>query len=128
MTETITMESILITHGNKRKPLKTQLDMKIMEAVDESLASFGDSVRQVVYFQLQSNYNVPKQEIPTKIEEFAEAIEAIFGIGARLIEMKIIETLYSKANGFLYVPKNEDLMFKDYVQNLRGYLVSSITN
>jgi hypothetical protein len=128
MTETITMESILITHGNKRKPLKTQLDMKIMEAVDESLASFGDSVRQVVYFQLQSNYNVPKQEIPTKIEEFAEAIEAIFGIGARLIEMKIIETLYSKANGFLYIPKDEDLMFKDYVQNLRGYLVSSITN
>jgi hypothetical protein len=128
MTETITMESILITHGNKRKPLKTQLDMKIMEAVDESLASFGDSVRQVVYFQLQSNYNVPKQEIPTKIEEFAEAIEAIFGIGARLIEMKIIETLYSKANGFLYVPKDEDLMFKDYVQNLRGFLASSITN
>jgi len=128
MTETITMESILITHGNKRKPLKTQLDMKIMEAVDESLASFGDSVRQVVYFQLQSNYNVPKQEIPTKIEEFAEAIEAIFGIGARLIEMKIIETLYSKANGFLYIPKDENLMFKDYVQNLRGFLVSSITN
>jgi hypothetical protein len=128
MTETITMESILITHGNKRKPLKTQLDMKIMEAVDESLASFGDSVRQVVYFQLQSNYNVPKQEIPTKIEEFAEAIEAIFGIGARLIEMKIIETLYSKANGFLYIPKDEDLMFKDYVHNLRGFLVSSITN
>jgi hypothetical protein len=128
MTETITMESIFITHGNQRKPLKNQLDMKIMEAVDESLASFGDSVRQVVYFQLQNNYNVPKQEIPTKIEEFAEAIEAIFGIGARLIEMKIIETLYSKANGFLYIPKDEDLMFKDYVQNLRGYLVSSITN
>jgi hypothetical protein len=128
MTETITMESIFITHGNKGKPLKNQLDMKIMEAVDESLASFGDSVRQVVYFQLQSNYNVPKQEIPMKIEEFAEAIEAIFGIGARLIEMKIIETLYSKANGFLYIPKDEDLMFKDYVQNLRGFLVSSITN
>jgi hypothetical protein len=128
MTETVTMESICITHSNKRKPLKNQLDMKIMEAVDESLASFGDSVRQVVYFQLQNNYNVPKQEIPTKIEEFAEAIEAIFGIGARLIEMKIIETLYSKANGFLYIPKDEDLMFKDYVQNLRGYLVSSITN
>jgi len=121
MTETITIESILITQSNKRKPLKNQLNMKIMEAVDECLASFGDSVRQVVYFQLQSNYNVPKQEIPTKIEEFAEAIEAIFGIGAQLIEMKIIEKLHSKVNGFLYVPKDEDFRLKDYVQNLRCF-------
>jgi hypothetical protein len=128
MSETITMESICITHSNEGKPLKKQIDMKILEAIDEGLASFGDPVKQVVYFQLQSNYNVPKQEIPTKIEEFAEALQAIFGIGARLIEMKIIETLYSKANGFLYVPKDEDLMFKDYVQNFRGFLASSIAN
>jgi hypothetical protein len=128
MSETITMESIFITHSNNGKPLKNQIDMKIMEAIDESLASFGDSVKQAVYFQLQSNYNVPKQEIPTKIEELAEALEAIFGIGARLIEMKIIQTLYLKANGFLYVPKDEDFMLKDYVQKLRGFLASSRTN
>ena len=128
MSETIAMESIFITHSNNGKPLKNQIDMKIMEAIDESLASFGDSVKQAVYFQLQSSYNVPKQEIPTKIEEFAEALEAIFGIGARLIEMKIIETLHSKVNEFLYVPNDEDFMLKDYVQNLRGFLASSITN
>ena len=128
MSETITMESIFITHSKNGKPLKNQIDMKIMEAIDESLASFGDSVKQAVYFQLQSNYNVSKQEIPTKIEVLAEALEAIFGIGARLIEMKIIQTLHSKANGFLYVPKDEDFMLKDYVQKLRGFLASSITN
>ena len=121
MTETITMESIFITHSNEGKPFKKQIDMKILEAIDESLTSFGDSVKQVVYFQLQSNFNIPKQEIPTKIEKFAETLEAIFGIGARLIEMKIIETLHSKANGFLYVPKDEDFMLKDYVQNLRCF-------
>ena len=121
MTEKAIMEPICITHENKRKPLKNKLDTTILEAVDESLASFGDSVRQVVYFQLQNIHHVPKQEIPTRIEEFAAAIEGIFGIGAQLIEMKIIETLYAKAEGFLYVPKDEDLMFKDYVQNLRGF-------
>ena len=121
MSETITMESIFITHSNEGKPFKKQIDMKILEAIDESLASFGDSVKQVVYFQLQSNFNIPKQEIPTKIEKFAETLEAIFGIGARLVEMKIIETLHSKANGFLYVPKDEDFMLKDYVQNLRCF-------
>jgi len=128
MTQTTTMEPICITHENKRKPLKNKLDTTILEAVDESLASFGDSVKQVVYFQLQNNYHVQKQEIPTRIEEFAAAIEGVFGIGARLIEMKIIETLYAKAEGFLYVPKDEDLLFKDYVQNLRHFLVNSVTS
>jgi hypothetical protein len=128
MTQTTTTEPICITHENKRKPLKNKLDTTILEAVDESLASFGDSVKQVVYFQLQNNYHVPKQEIPTRIEEFAAAIEGVFGIGARLIEMKIIETLYAKAEGFLYVPKDEDLLFKDYVQNLRHFLVNSVTS
>jgi hypothetical protein len=128
MTETIVMEPIRITSESKKESLKNRLDMTIMEAVDESLASFGESVRKVVYSQLQNYYNLPKQEIPTRIEEFAAAIEGIFGIGARLIEVKIIQTLYTKAKGFLYVPKEGELLFKDYVQNLRHFLVTSVTS
>ena len=128
MTETIVMEPIRITSESKKESLKNRLDMTIMEAVDESLASFGESVRKVVYSQLQNNYNLPKQEIPTRIEEFAAAIEGIFGIGARLIEVKIIETLCTKAKGFLYVPKEGELLFKDYVQNFRHFLVTSVTS
>jgi len=124
MTETVVMKPIRTPLTRKKESQKHDLDETIMEAVDETLESFGDSVRKVIYFQLQNNYNVPKQEIPTRIEEFAAAIEEIFGIGARLIEMKIIETLCAKAEGFLYVPKDEDLLFKDYVQNLRSYLVN----
>jgi len=128
MTETTTVEPIFIHHESKRKHVNNQLDTTIFEAVDKSLTSFGDSVKQVVYFQLQNNYHVEKQEIPSRIEEFAATIEEIFGIGARLIEMKIIETLYARAEGFLYIPKDEDLMFKDYVQNVRRFLVNSVTN
>ena len=128
MTETIVMEPIRITSESKKESLKNRLDMTILEAVDESLASFGESVRKVVYSQLQNNYNLPKQEIPTRIEEFAAAIEGIFGIGARLIEVKIIQTLCTKAKGFLYVPKEGELLFKDYVQNLRHFLVTSVAS
>ena len=128
MTETIVMEPIPIPHEDKKESLKNRLDITIMKAVDESLASFGETVRKVVYSQMQNNYNISKQEIPNRIEEFAAAIEEIFGIGARLIEVKIIETLHTKAKGFLYVPKEEDLLFKDYVQNLRSFLVTSVTS
>ena len=128
MTETTLTEPIYITHKTKRNQTKNQLDMKIIDAIDESLASFGESVKPGVYLQLENSYNVKKQDIPNRIEEFATAIEAIFGIGARLIEMKIIETLYSSAKGFMYIPKSEDLMFEDYVQSVKSFLMSSVTN
>jgi hypothetical protein len=128
MTQNTTlMEPIIITHEAKRKQTKNQLDTKIMEAIDESLASFGESVKQVIYFQLESSYHVKKQDIPRKIEEFAVAIEGIFGIGARLIEMKILETLYANVEGFTYVPKDQDLVFKDYVQNVKSFLMNSVS-
>jgi regulatory protein YycI of two-component signal transduction system YycFG len=127
MTETILVDPMHVTHEDKRKRIKNRLDAKILEAVDESLAAFGESVRQVIYFQLRNNYNVKKQEIPSRIEEFATAIEEIFGMGAKLIEMKIMETLYANAAGFSYMPKDEDLVFKDYVQTIRCFLTSSVS-
>ncbi len=97
------------------------LDMTILEAVDKSLASFGESVRQVVYYQLDTIYHVRKQDVPCRIEEFANALEEIFGVGARLIEMRILETLYSMSGGFVYFPKGKDLVFKDYMLSIRSY-------
>jgi DNA topoisomerase IA len=128
MTETTLMDSIYITHEDKRKNIKNRLDSKILEAVDDSLASFGESVKQVVYFRLQNIHHVKRHEIPFRIEEFTTAIEEIFGIGAKLIEMKIMETLYTMAEGFSYLPKDEDLLFKDYVQTIRCFLINSVVS
>jgi len=127
MTETTMMEPIYITHEDERRRFKNQSDAKILEAVDESLAIFGESVKQAVYFHLENNCHMRKKDIPNKIEEFAIAIEGIFGNGARLIQIKIIETLYSKADGFHYCLKDEDLLFKDYLQNMRNFLAKSAT-
>ena len=121
MTETTLMHPIIITHEASRKQTKNQLDATIVEAVDESLGSFGESVKQVVYYQLESSYHVKKQDIPRKIEEFVTAVEGIFGVGARLIEMKILETLYARTTGFAYFPVGKDLVFKDYVRSIRSF-------
>ena len=128
MTETITMEPIYLSNEDERKRLKSQLDATILEAVDESLAAFGESVKQGVYFYLENKYHIEKQDIPSKIDEFASGIEEVFGIGAKLIEMKIMQTLYAKVNGFLYVPKRDELVFKDYVETVRCFLSSTVVN
>ena len=122
MTQATIMQPIIIqAREPRRKQTENQLDKTIFEAVDDSLTSFGESVKQVVYYQLENSYHVKKQDIPRRIEEFVTAVEGIFGVGARLIEMKILETLYARTSGFTYFPEGQDLVFKDYVRSVRSF-------
>ncbi len=118
MAQTLTQPTCT-TGSWEENHAENPLDRKILEVIDESLSSFGDSVRQVVYFQLQTNHHVEKQDIPSRIEEFSLTVEEIFGIGAKLIEMKIMENLHARTEGFLYKPKNKNLLFQEYVQTIR---------
>ena len=118
---------------SKQMTCSTQLSMKpciilqldrdslISEVVDNSLSCFGNPFKQYVYAKLDKNYQIKKQEIPSRISDFANALEDIFGAGAKLIEMRIIQDLHEKAQGFVYVPSGDDLVFTEYVESLRKF-------
>jgi len=106
----------------KQKSRETSFEATFIEAVDESFSSFGHSCKQAIYFQLENTFKIKQQEIPFKIEDFADSLEQIFGIGARLIEMKIIEVLHEKIRDFTYFPEKEDLVFTEYISSLRLFL------
>ena len=106
-------------HPNQQNIHERSLEATITEAIDESLSSFGDSFKQVIYFQLQKTFHIEKEEIPSRIDEFANAIEEMFGIGAKLIEIRIIEALHAKIEGFVHFPKEKDLMFTQYMEDVR---------
>ena len=95
----------------------------MVEAVDEIFSSFGRLCKQAIYFQLDHTFKIKKHEIPFKIEEFADAIEQIFGVGAKFIELKIIETLHEKTPNFMYSPTEEALVFTEYVASLRRFFI-----
>ena len=65
----------------------------LLEAVDTALSSLGNSSKQAIYFYLEKNFTVKKQDIPNKIEEFITAIEEIFGHGAKILEIEIMKHL-----------------------------------
>lgn len=94
-------------------------------AIDESLGSFESLDKQGVYLHLEKSFKIRKQEIPSKIEEFVEALEQMFGIGARLIEIKIIKMLHKKIPEFKYTPKKGAVMFANYAAHLRDFLLQS---
>ncbi len=87
----------------------------LLEAVDEGLSSLGDSAKHAIYFHLKKTFKISKRDIPYKIEEFADALEKIFGLGAKPLEVLIMKHLYEKVGGVVEYPKHEDLVFTEYV-------------
>ena len=87
----------------------------LLEAVDEWLSSLGDSSKRAIYFHLGNTFKINRRDIPYKIEEFAEAIEKIFGLGAKFIEISIMKCLYEKVGSVFEYPEQEDLVFTEYV-------------
>lgn len=75
---------------------KCNVDRILLEAVDESLSSLGESSKQSIYFHLDNSFNIKKQEIPNKVEAFVDALEKIFGLGADFIESLILKRLAEK--------------------------------
>lgn len=94
---------------------KCSFEKLLLEAIDEGLSSLGDSAKYAIYFHLEKTFNINKRDIPHKIEEFADAIEKIFGLGAGPIQILIMKRLYEKIGGVVEYPKRKDLVFTDYV-------------
>lgn len=93
------------------------------ESVDEAFSSLGEAVKNSLYFHIEHGFHVPKKDIPYRIEDFSDAVEKIFGLGARQVELLIMKSLNKKVNcdykwkgPSWLVP---DLTFKKYVELLR---------
>jgi len=92
----------------------------MLEAVDEGLSLLGDSPKQAFYSYLDKAFKIKKQDIPSKIEEFTDAIERVFGNSAKLLEIEIMKHLYRKVgHNFEYPSETNNLLFTEYVEAAR---------
>ncbi len=103
---------------------KTQkYDFMLLEAIDEALTTIGESVKKSVYFHLETTYQVKRPEIPKEIDRFSDALDKMFGAGARFIEILIIKKFYPKIQvtcdwqGPEFIIPN--LSFKEYIEMTR---------
>jgi hypothetical protein len=76
---------------------KADFEKLLLEAVDAGLTPLGESSKQAIYFHLERNYNIKKQEIPHRIEDFVYALKKIFGLGASFLESLFLKLLFEKA-------------------------------
>ncbi|XHH08732.1 MAG: hypothetical protein ACFCUE_14370 [Candidatus Bathyarchaeia archaeon] len=71
-------------------------DLMLLEAIDETLSTLGESVKKSIYFHLETTYQIQRQQIPCKIMDFSNSLEKMFGLGARFIEISIMKRFYPK--------------------------------
>jgi len=110
------IEEVSVLESRRDRGFQTLL----LEAVDEGLSLLGDSSKQELYSCLEETFKIRKQEIPNKIGEFTEAIERVFGLGAKLLEIEIMKHLYEKVgHDFEYYPEKDELLFTEYVEACR---------
>jgi hypothetical protein len=104
----------------------------LLQAIDESLMALGEKAKAGLYFHLQNTFALPKEDIPNRISDFANALERIFGQGAEQIEILIMKSLNKKVQATYkwsgpkwLVP---DLTFTKYVKLVRLHCVESDEN
>ncbi len=98
----------------------------LVKSIEEVFSSLGEQVKQAIYRSLQSQYTMPKDQIPNRIDTFAFALENIFSETAKLVELKILENLQHKVQHFQYKPKNHNVLFIEWLAAFRKYMDSQM--
>lgn len=91
----------------------------LLEAIDEALASLGDSAKQSIYYHLKEKFKIQRREIPNRVEDFAEGLEKIFGAGARFLEILIMKKLYDRIGMPIDWDESKEFAFANYVEAAR---------
>jgi len=94
---------------------KEEFDKLLLEAIDEGLASIGESSKQAIYFHLEKVFNIKRQELPDKIADFQHAIEKLFGLGANFLEILVMKRLHEKTGVVFEWHESTEFAFANYV-------------
>ncbi len=94
------------------------LDDLLLETIGDVLKQvFGEKPAKIILRNIKKGYSLRWEEIPTKAQVFAGALQKILGSsGAVIIEDLIVEILYSKLK--LEFKWKKGYGFSDYVREL----------
>lgn len=95
--------------------MRKDFEKLMLEAVDEGLSALGESSKQAIYFHLDKSFDIKREQIPDRLNAFAQAIENIFGAGAGCLEVLIMRKVHEKIGGIVEWDKSKGFSFIEYV-------------
>ena len=108
----------------QRTSHQNKFDKLLIEAIDQALSSFGESLKTETYNRLEKEFNLDKQEIPNRLNDLSKALETLFGLDAFHLEIMFMKSLYAKVSGFEGFSCEmtiSNLTFRDYVRLMRQH-------
>jgi hypothetical protein len=104
-----------------------KFELVLLSAIDEALSVYGEKPKSAIYTYLEKAQNLPKRHISERIDDFSNALEELFGLGARYLEILIMKNLHSKVEvAWEWKAPNHrvraDLTFKEYVNSVKNHL------
>jgi uncharacterized protein YaaN involved in tellurite resistance len=96
-----------------------EFEKLLVEAIDESFYSLGESPKQAILFHLENTFKIDKQKIPDKIDSFDNALKKIFGPGADFLEALIIKKLGEKADAFFKSLPTDEARFTETILTIK---------
>ena len=104
----------------------TEFDKLLQSAVDDALTNLGESVKQAIYFYIEKQFHVPRNNVSENLKDFQFGLERIFGVGARFIEILIMKNLHSKIGRPLEI-EDDELEFSKYVNAAEESYLKTLT-
>jgi hypothetical protein len=106
-----------------QKRNKQSFNEILLSAIDESLSALGENIKTAVFFHLETTYHLKKEQIPSNLEELSDALEQIFGVGARYLEVLFMQQVYLKIKENVNWVEPElafsEVKFTDYIKVIK---------
>jgi hypothetical protein len=107
--------------------LEKNFETLLIEAVDEALASLGDSAKKAIYFHLKNKFQISRRAIPNHLEIFEDGLEKIFGEGAQFLEILIMKGLYKRIGKEIEWHYDSKLVFSEYITAAKNTYIKTRT-
>jgi hypothetical protein len=93
-------------------------DKMILETIDDALSILGEKTKAMICYYVEREFGLSKEQVPSNIKFFHEALRLIFGVGASPLEKHICNGLEQKFGITMSIGQDIDIV--EYVNKLRS--------
>jgi hypothetical protein len=91
---------------------------RLLRCIDRVLEDLGGRFKHVIYFHLNEEFGIRREDIPEQLDEFSRALINLFGAGGRILLAKIAVEVELEAELNPDPVKSE---LKDAAHKLKGW-------
>jgi len=109
----------------KESELAKKPEPLLLEAIDQTLADLlGRRARNAIYDHLERKCYMSRDEMPQRLGEFCDLLDANFGKGGKTIQRTIAKRFYSKLNRSFQ--EHPECTLIDYVEMINSHPPSGV--